>query len=92
MSNRHPAAVVLGASISGLLAARALSGRFDRIVVVDRDVLPDGADLRAGVPQSAHAHGVLASGYRVMDQYFPGMMGDLNARGAPLSDVGFNDL
>ncbi len=87
MSNRYPAAVVLGASISGLLAARALSGHFDRVVVVDRDVLPDGAAMRAGVPQSAHGHGLLASGYRVMHQYFPGMMEDLNALGAPLSDV-----
>lgn len=55
-------------------------------------MLPDGAETRAGVPQSAHAHGLLASGYRVMDQYFPGMMQELNALGAPLSDVVENFL
>jgi glycine/D-amino acid oxidase-like deaminating enzyme len=49
----HPAtAVVLGASMSGLLAARALSPIFTRIIVVERDALPDGATLRQGVPQA----------------------------------------
>jgi flavin-dependent dehydrogenase len=31
-------AVVLGASMAGLLAARVLSERFKRVVVVERDV------------------------------------------------------
>ncbi len=87
MNNRHSTAIVLGASISGLLAARALSGHFTRVIVVDRDRLPNGPETRSGVPQSAHAHGLLASGYRVMDRYFPGMMEELNRLGAPFSDV-----
>jgi len=87
MNSRHSTAIVLGASISGLLAARALSGHFGRVIVVDRDRLPGGAETRSGVPQSAHAHGLLASGYRVMDRYFPGMMEELNRLGAPFSDV-----
>ncbi|WP_447600639.1 FAD-dependent oxidoreductase [Nitrospira sp. Nam80] len=92
MNNRYSTAIVLGASISGLLAARALSGHFTRVIVVDRDRLPDGAEARPGVPQSAHAHGLLASGYRVMDRYFPGMMEELNRLGAPFSDVTGNFL
>jgi 2-polyprenyl-6-methoxyphenol hydroxylase-like FAD-dependent oxidoreductase len=92
MGNRHSMAIVLGASVSGLLAARALSDRFERITVVERDALADGATSRRGVPQSAHAHGLLASGYRVMDRYFPGMMQELNALGAPLTDVVGNFL
>ncbi|PYR33719.1 MAG: hypothetical protein DMF90_19845 [Acidobacteria bacterium] len=84
----HPAtAVVLGASMSGLLAARALSPIFNRIIIVERDALPDGATLRQGVPQAAHAHGLLASGYRVMDAYFPNLMGELESLGACLGDV-----
>ena len=43
--------------------------------------------MRKGVPQSAHAHGLLASGYRVMDAYFPGMMDELEALGAPRGDI-----
>lgn len=35
-------AVVLGGSIAGLLSAAALSTRFDRITIVERDYLPDG--------------------------------------------------
>jgi 2-polyprenyl-6-methoxyphenol hydroxylase-like FAD-dependent oxidoreductase len=80
-------AIVLGASMSGLLAAKALSKHFQRVTVVERDLLPDRAMVRRGVPQSAHAHGLLASGYRVMDDYFPGMMDELEACGAPRGDV-----
>jgi 2-polyprenyl-6-methoxyphenol hydroxylase-like FAD-dependent oxidoreductase len=87
MPSRQSSAVVLGASMGGLMAARALSGRFERVTIVERDVLPEGDAVRKGVPQSAHAHGLLASGYRVMDEYFPGMMDELEARGAPRGDV-----
>jgi 2-polyprenyl-6-methoxyphenol hydroxylase-like FAD-dependent oxidoreductase len=80
-------AVVLGASMSGLLAARALSRHFERVTIVDRDVLPEREEVRKGCPQAAHAHGLLASGYRVMDEYFPGLMDELEARGAPRGDV-----
>ena len=79
--------IVLGASMAGLLAAKALSNHFQRVTIVERDVLPDAATLRRGVPQAAHAHGLLASGYRVMDGYFPGMMDELEAFGARRGDV-----
>ncbi len=55
--------------------------------MVERDKLPGGAELRKGVPQAAHAHGLLASGYRVMDGYFPGMMDSLRDAGVPFGDV-----
>src|SRR5499433_901491 len=87
MSTRYGSAVVIGASMSGLLAARALSDHFERVTVVERDVLTDDRDARKGVPQSAHAHGLLAGGYRVIDGYFPGMMDELEAFGAPRGDV-----
>lgn len=87
MPYAYSSAVVLGASMSGLLAARALSDHFEHITVVERDVLPDTEEARKGVPQSAHAHGLLASGYRAMDEYFPGLMDELEARGAPRGDV-----
>ena len=34
-------AVVLGASLAGLLAARVLSDAYERVTVVERDPLPD---------------------------------------------------
>src|SRR5689334_19922181 len=87
MSEHPSSAIVLGASIGGLLAAKALSNHFSHVTIVERDVLPEYATIRKGVPQSAHAHGVLASGYRVMDEYFPGMMEELEALGARRGDV-----
>jgi 2-polyprenyl-6-methoxyphenol hydroxylase-like FAD-dependent oxidoreductase len=92
MAVRYSSAVVLGASMSGLLAARALSGHFEHVTVVERDVLPMGDEMRKGVPQAAHAHGLLASGYRVMDEFFPGMMDELEALGAPVCDIVGNFL
>jgi 2-polyprenyl-6-methoxyphenol hydroxylase-like FAD-dependent oxidoreductase len=87
MSADRSCAVVVGASMSGLLAARALSDRFERVTVVERDELKDREEVRKGVPQAAHAHGLLASGYRVMDAYFPGMMDELEGLGARRGDV-----
>ncbi|MBR7831890.1 FAD-binding protein [Actinospica durhamensis] len=79
---RH--AVVLGASMSGLLAARVLAEHFDRVTVVERDPLdPDGRDRR-GVPQGRHAHGLLSSGVRVLDELFPGMLEEFAADGVPV--------
>jgi 2-polyprenyl-6-methoxyphenol hydroxylase-like FAD-dependent oxidoreductase len=83
----HEHAIVLGASMAGLGTARALTNHFARVTVIDRDELPDEAAVRKGVPQGAHAHGVLASGYRVLDAYFPGMMDELVAGGAMHGDV-----
>ena len=83
----HASAVVLGASMGGLLAARALSPHVARVTVVERDYLENGPTLRKGVPQAAHAHGLLASGYGVIDSYFPGLMDELHQCGAPHGDV-----
>src|SRR6266516_3420581 len=87
MPKRHSCAVVVGASMSGLLAVRALSDYFERVTLVERNVLKEGEEIRKGVPQSAHAHRLLASGYRVMDTFSPRMMDELEALGAPRGDV-----
>ena len=79
--------VVLGASMAGLGIARALSKHFDRVTLVERDVLPEGLELRKGVPQAEHAHGLLASGYRVLDEYFPKLFDELTEAGAIRGDV-----
>ncbi|MFD9128889.1 NAD(P)/FAD-dependent oxidoreductase [Kitasatospora sp. NPDC059571] len=80
-------AVVAGAGIGGLLAARVLSESFARVTVVDRDALPDGGGPRRGVPQSLHAHGMLSKGFEVLQDLFPGLRADLVARGALVRDV-----
>ena len=80
-------AIVIGASISGLLAARVLSAHFDRVTVVDRDVLPSTIDNRRAVPQGQHGHGLLASGLRGLKTLFPAIDQDLLEAGAVPGDV-----
>ena len=66
-------AVVLGASMAGLLSARVLSDHFDRVTLIEKDRFPPSVDNRQGVPQGQHAHGLLSSGFRVMTSLFPGL-------------------
>ncbi|MFJ8043864.1 NAD(P)/FAD-dependent oxidoreductase [Kitasatospora sp. NPDC096147] len=80
-------AVVAGAGIGGLLAARVLSETYGRVTVVDRDALPEKAAVRRGVPQSGHAHGMLAKGFQVLEELFPGLGEDLVGEGALVRDA-----
>src|ERR1700752_405241 len=81
-------AVVLGASMAGLLAARVLADFYERVTVVERDVLPDDPGQRRGVPQARHAHILLARGSQILDELFPGLLDELVAAGAPVGDDG----
>ncbi|MGE2816963.1 FAD-dependent oxidoreductase [Mycobacterium heidelbergense] len=77
-------AVVIGASVSGLLAARVLADHYESVVVVDRDVLPAGPLARRGVPQAAHAHVLLARCPSILGELFPGFLDELVAHGVPV--------
>jgi 2-polyprenyl-6-methoxyphenol hydroxylase-like FAD-dependent oxidoreductase len=81
-------AIVIGGSIAGLLAARALSDFADSVTVLDRDVPPDAAVPRKGVPQGRHVHGLLAGGLDVLRSLFPGILEDLTSQGARVADTG----
>ncbi|WP_018657692.1 FAD-dependent monooxygenase [Actinomadura flavalba] len=81
-------AVVLGGSIAGLLAARALSEGYDEVLVVDRDTYPDEAVPRRGVPQGRHIHGLLARGKEALEELFPGFVDELRDHGALTCDLG----
>ena len=80
-------AIIVGASIGGLLAARVLSEHFDRVTLLDRDALPSGIENRGGVPQGRHGHGLLASGLRGLERLFPALEGELLDAGAVPGDV-----
>jgi 2-polyprenyl-6-methoxyphenol hydroxylase-like FAD-dependent oxidoreductase len=80
-------AVVLGASMAGLAAARVLADAYGRVTVVDRDLLPAPGVQRRGVPQGRHAHGLLARGREVLEELFPGLTDELVARGALYGDI-----
>ncbi|ORA10463.1 FAD-dependent oxidoreductase [Mycobacterium arosiense] len=83
-------ALVLGASMAGLLAARSLTEFFDAVTVVERDPLPDipaeTAAARRGVPQGRHLHALLPRGGQVLELLFPGILDQLVIDGAHHSD------
>ena len=79
---RAASAVVIGASMAGLCAARVLAPRFDRVTVLDRDTLPDGPVDRGQVPQGRHPHLLLAGGAQLLEGWFPGLLPELYDGGA----------
>ena len=75
-------AVVIGASMGGLLAARVLADFFQQVVIIERDALPTTAESRKGVPQGQHAHALLGRGREILEGFFPGLTRELLAQGA----------
>ncbi|MDQ7910729.1 hypothetical protein RB614_40155 [Phytohabitans sp. ZYX-F-186] len=75
-------AVVVGGSLAGLCAARALADHAERVTVIDRDRYPDAPAVRKGVPQAHHLHVLITSGQRALDRLFPGLVAELADRGA----------
>jgi len=51
--------------MAGMLAARVLSDIFERVIVLERDTLPEGPQLRPDVPQARHLHALLPRGLRI---------------------------
>ena len=70
----HPAdhAVVLGAGIGGLTAARVLADHYAHVTVIERDALPATTAARRGVPQGSHMHGLVAHGADLLEGLLPG--------------------
>ncbi|WP_051574248.1 NAD(P)/FAD-dependent oxidoreductase [Mycobacterium sp. URHB0044] len=81
-------AVVLGASMGGLLAARVLADHFKAVTVVERDALSDDPCNRRGVPQGRHVHALLPRGAQILEEFFPAILDELVADGAPVWDDG----
>jgi 2-polyprenyl-6-methoxyphenol hydroxylase-like FAD-dependent oxidoreductase len=81
-------AVVIGAGIGGLVAARVLSDHFERVVVLERDELPQRATPRPGVPQGKHPHSLLAGGLIALNELFPGFTDSAMQAGGHAADVG----
>jgi 2-polyprenyl-6-methoxyphenol hydroxylase-like FAD-dependent oxidoreductase len=76
-------AVVLGAGISGLLAAHTLALFCSSVILVDRDTLPSSPVTRRGVPQGQHTHVLMPRGSQLLEEMFPGFLAELTAAGAP---------
>ena len=74
-------AVVIGASIAGLCAARVLSDFYSRVTVYERDELPSTPANRATVPQDRHLHLLMARGANEFESLLPGSAEGHGGRG-----------
>ncbi|HWT24151.1 MAG TPA: tryptophan 7-halogenase, partial [Solirubrobacteraceae bacterium] len=75
-------AIVIGAGVAGLLAARGLSDAYERVTVIERDELPTVGEGRKAVPQGRHAHVMLARGLGAIEELLPGITEELLAAAA----------
>lgn len=78
----HGKAIVIGASMAGLLAARALADHFEQVTMLERDKFPAPGSNRKGVPQGKHTHVLLELGRKTMEDFFPGLTDRLTQLGA----------
>ncbi len=75
-------AVVIGAGMAGLPAARVLSDFFEKVILLESDTFPSNPVPRSGTPQSKHLHALLAGGERALTSLFPGFVESLVEAGA----------
>ncbi|QNI09405.1 FAD-dependent monooxygenase [Mycobacterium kubicae] len=75
-------AVVLGAGMGGLLAARVLADFYDIVLMVERDSLPVEPVPRRGVPQDRQPHALTMRSTQILAELFPGILDQLLAAGA----------
>lgn len=80
-------AVVIGASMAGLLAARVLSDYFRQVTLIERDHFTIGAEHRKGVSQDRHLHLLQLRGQEILVQLFPGLETKLTQAGAIKLDL-----
>jgi 2-polyprenyl-6-methoxyphenol hydroxylase-like FAD-dependent oxidoreductase len=83
--------IIIGASMAGLLAARALADHFDRVTLIERDKFPAPGENRKGVPQGKHTHVLLERGRQIMERYLPGLTDAMTQLGAArIEDASLN--
>lgn len=80
-------AIILGASIAGILSAKALSPYFDEIILLERDELPTQPAHRSGTAQAQHAHILLRRGLLGLEKIFPRFAATLSSAGGVLTNA-----
>ena len=83
-------AIVIGAGMGGLTAARAIAPFFEHVVVIERDALPTRPSPRPGTPQGRHVHALLTGGQRALEELFVGFEDDLERDGAVTLQAGLD--
>jgi 2-polyprenyl-6-methoxyphenol hydroxylase-like FAD-dependent oxidoreductase len=75
--------LVIGASMAGLLAARALSDYFEQVTLIDRDTLPEESAVRKGIPQGKHIHVLMIRGQQILEKFFPDFIAAMDQSESP---------
>ena len=75
-------AVVIGGSIAGIAAAKILTERFDKIIVLEQDGPHRRKEGRPGAAQGWHLHHLLTAGQIELERLFPGIIDDMVREGA----------
>lgn len=81
-------AIVVGAGIGGLAAAKALSSSFETITVLERDALPSAPIARSGTPHARQIHVLLRGGLDALSELLPDLETELERAGAVRVRVG----
>ena len=61
-TNYRKHAIVIGASLGGLLTARVLSNHFEQVTILEKDTVHREPESRKGQPHTKHLHGLLPMG------------------------------
>ncbi|MBW7963913.1 FAD-dependent monooxygenase [Bradyrhizobium sp. BR 10261] len=85
-------AIVIGAGIAGLAAAKTLSSYFESVTVLERDAFPERAEPRVGTPHCRQAHVLLRAGLQELLASFPDLENELERAGAVRTRVAVDVL
>jgi len=88
MKHKQDRAVILGASVTGLLAGKVLADFFDEVILLDKERLDQGSAPRKAVPKGNHVHAALPPFYSALKRFLPEVLDDLIDGGAQVFDAG----
>ncbi|HGG0583350.1 MULTISPECIES: FAD-dependent oxidoreductase [Bacillus] len=79
-------AIVIGGSMAGKLAAKALSTSFKEVIIIEAGERWDGKSSRKRVPQSNHPHVLLKGGENAIEELFPTITNELIEAGSIINN------
>ncbi|PGM62522.1 glutamate synthase [Bacillus cereus] len=79
-------AIVIGGSMAGKFAAKALSTSFKEVIIIEADERWDGKSSRKRVPQSNQPHVLLKGGENAIEELFPNITNELIEAGSIINN------
>ncbi|MED2801414.1 NAD(P)/FAD-dependent oxidoreductase [Bacillus thuringiensis] len=79
-------AIVIGGSVAGKFAAKALSTSFKEVIIIEAGERWDGKSSRKRVPQSNHPHVLLKGGENAIEELFPNITNELIEAGSIINN------